>query len=79
MPKASGNTNSSPAKGSCSLSNPIDNLMSDGRAKRIERYTQEALAKKDWLPPVALELALASEALLLDRQARCELMAAAKK
>lgn len=61
------------------MSNPTNNLMSDDRAERIERYTQEALAQKDWLPPIALELALAAEALLLDRQARCELMAAAKK
>jgi hypothetical protein len=53
--------------------------MTDERAERIQQYTQEALAQKEWLPPVALELALATEALLLDRQARCELMTAKQK
>jgi len=61
------------------VSNPTSNLMTDERAERIQQYTQEALAQKEWLPPVALELAFATEALLIDRQARCELMAAAKK
>jgi len=61
------------------MSSPVDNLMADERASQIQRYTQEVLSKREWLPPMALELALTTEALLLDRQARCELMAAAQK
>lgn len=61
------------------MSNPTDHLIGDERASQIERYMQEVLSKRELLPPVALELALTTEALLLDRMARCELMAAFQK
>ena len=57
------------------MSDLTGNLMSDERAERIGEYTKEVLAQKEWLPPVAFGLALAAEALLRDRQARCELAA----
>jgi hypothetical protein len=57
------------------MSHPLTNLLSDDRAAQLEEQTRLALSDPNGLSPITQEFALATLALLKDRQARCELAA----